>query len=166
MKSLPVLMLYFLFISGNVQSDSYYLPPGIHEKSYNFGALELIRVVDNRSFGPLYSVKALYNGELVSDIKGLTFESVIPFAGGYYILGISNLKNSAVAYFVMRSDGLIISIAPHNSDIEYCGRSISRYRRWFNVDDYDLKEVKGKSGLPDLVSIKNCSGNRVEIYKR
>lgn len=88
---------------------------------------------------------------------------------GRYLLGLSNIGYIEQAYWIVDlfSDGKVLKVVAHgdkNNSINYCSTSISRIRKWADLQDPKVQFVITETGLKS-VKVNSCDSNIIEIFK-
>ena len=177
MKTLVTLILMVFSLSG-VMADSWYFEKQKQQDTFTFGQTEVIRVVDateNNQY-PDYSVIILHEGNQEAVLKGLTFDQIVAFGEGKFLLGVSNSGLTDFAYFVIRSTGELLRVNLHHDNIHYCSQTATLQRVWVTEEplvpevSYFRQHNEFNEDEPYLfingLKIKGCDGNMIELLSK
>ena len=171
-------MIALLLITSVSFADSWYFKKELVKKSFVFDKTKVVRIIDTRenSQYPKYRLMIYYEGIEEANFKNLTFDSMVPFDKGKYLLGVSNSGLSSLAYFILTSTGNLVTAVNHSSKIHYCEQSSTLRRDWVTkeilspVETYNTIENEFDKNDPyiflESVKIKGCDGDDVEIWAK
>ncbi len=155
-------------------SDTWKFEKEIKTEVFYFEEIKITRVIDtmDENSKPKHKLYFEINGVEEAIFKNLTFDRIVTFDNGNYFLGVSNTGFSQFAYFMLDKRGNLLRAVNHSKEIIYCEESVTIVREWVDSKDIDIREVYGtydndyNSGtFLDSVTIKSCSGDRIEIWR-
>ncbi len=173
-----VTLIFMPFVWGFVFADSWYFEQQKQQDSFTFGQTEVIRVVDateNNQY-PDYSVIILHDGNQEAVLKGLTFDQIVAFGEGKFLLGVSNSGLTDFAFFIVRSTGELLRANLHHDYIHYCSQSATLRREWVTEEplvpevSYVRQHNEFNEDEPYVfingLKIKGCDGSMVEVLRK
>jgi hypothetical protein len=153
---------------SSVNADSWSYKPISEDKSYEFGPVKVVLTTDatRDTKYPEFTVRVFRSGLLQAQYRRMAFEHVVSSPDQSVIVGLSNdgLPGTAIAVFGASGD-LRLLVHHGMAEFDYCERSVTRRRVWFDEQNPDVRfDFNSKEPGMSGISLRDCRGNRVDIW--
>ena len=170
-------MIRSLVVSVAIPFSAGLLPTGAHADSCNFpatiqsepevhGDVTIRRILDARRDRkyPDFSIEVTKGDKLLARIPGVYYEKLFAAPDGSVFVGLSNHGLPGTAVVVLDREGRLRFEVKHGfAEFDYCERSVTLRRVWFDADKPNVIFTKEpKWGYYD-VKVRTCRGKEVDL---
>lgn len=154
-----------LAITSIAIADSWDYKPVKEDVVYEFGSVRVVLTTDatkDRKW-PEFTIRVMRNGTMQAQYRGLAFERLYASPDRSVFVGLSNRGIPGTAIMVFGPSGDLRLLVNHGlAEFEYCSKSVTLARRWFDDEKPDIK-FDDKESKPSGISLRDCRGNRVDL---
>ena len=155
-------------LASSASADSWSYKPISEDRTYEFGPVKVVLTTDatNDRKYPEFTVRVFRNGAMQAQYRGIAFEHLFAAPDQKAIVGISNDGLPGTAIVVFGPSGDLRLLVSHGlAEFDYCDKSVTRRRVWFDEEKPDVKfNFDNKEGGASGISLRDCRGNRVDIW--
>jgi hypothetical protein len=167
-------VLLTIFAAAVSLADIWSFDPVVDEEVFEFGHVSIVRTMDarrNRRY-PDYSISIFRKDELRALYRGVSFEHIAASRNNDFFVGVSNKGLPGTAVVIFDQDGNLRTEIKHIPIFEYCKKSSTIHRVWYDENDPDIRfEYYEKRGLGNrigsikTVSLVDCKGERRDLIE-
>lgn len=171
LRSFRVTAPKFLFLSAvlaiasSAIADSWDYKPIKEDQVHEFGPIKIVLTTDatiDRKW-PEFTMRVLRNGVMQAQYRGLAFERLYAAPDRSVFVGLSNSGIPGTAIVVFGPSGDLRLLVHHGiAEFDYCRKSVTLERRWFDEERVEIK-FDDKESKPSGISLRDCRGNRVDL---
>lgn len=147
-------------------ADSWQYKAEVDRQVRSFGDVRLVQIVDgtrNQKF-PDFALEIYQGDRLVAALPGLAFDDVVASPDNEVFLGLSNRGMPGVAVALISRTGRVIALASHGvSDFDYCQRSVTLERVWYDESHPDVRFQLDGSKPGVGIFVRGCRGNELNV---
>lgn len=147
-------------------ADSWSFPATIKTEPDVYGDLTIRRIRDARKDQkyPDYSIEVTRGDRLLARIPGVYYEKLFPAPDGSFFVGLSNYGLSETAVVIVDREGrLRIEVKHGMAEFDYCDRSVTIQRVWFDAENPKVTFVKDPKWDVYAVKVRTCKGKEVDL---
>lgn len=164
MRILYLLIVFLFPLSGS--ADKWSFPAELITKEFVFGEIKIERTIDARSnqTTPIFQVDIYNRGILVGRYGGVYFEDIAASEDNKLFAAISNSGLANTAIILFDEQGRVHTLIDHSSNqhkLDYCERSVTVVRKWYDPENPSLKFFDGKKSLD--IQVRNCRGEVISL---
>lgn len=168
-RLLSLATLLVAFVPANVPADSWSYPTEISHEVFEFGSVRFVLTTDateNQTW-PDFTLRMLRDDVLVAQYKGIAFDDLFPSPENSAFVGLSNDGLPGTAIVVIGKSGeLNFHVSHRHADFDYCSKSATRVRIWYDVESPDVQfHTEGTKESYSGISVRDCHGKRVDLWE-
>ena len=165
--NISIFVLLLAIVVQPVLGDKWSFPPEKVNQEYIFDKTKIILTRDsteNQTF-PDFVLSIYFENNLMAQYRNVGFEEIVASDDNKIFVGLSNSGIPGTAYVVFDYKGRLLRETKHQySNFEYCKKSITIVRDWYNKENPDVKfKFYGdKKYLNDIV-VSGCNGTTLSL---
>ncbi|MFZ1546855.1 MAG: hypothetical protein WAT12_07105 [Candidatus Nitrotoga sp.] len=149
-------------------ADSWRYDPIVKNRVETYGETKIVQTTDarkNRQY-PDFIVTIYSKGVLRAKYRGVAFQKLFPSPDNTVFVGLSNRGLPGTAVIVFDRDGNLRLDVKHNvAKFDYCEKSITLQRKWFDEDNPSVEFVADeKDGHYKSIRVRDCRGNTSDLF--
>ena len=148
------------------RADSWAFPATIKTEPETHGNVTIQRIRDARQNQqyPDYSVELTKAGGLLARIPGVYYDTLFAAPDGSFFVGLSNNGLPGTAVIILDREGRLRLEVKHGiAEFDYCERSATLRRVWFDAEKPKVTFVKDPKWDFYEVKVRTCKGKEVEL---
>lgn len=158
--------VWLLFVPALAHADSWLFPATIESEVEVHGDTSVRRTLDAREKQkfPDYSIEVSRGNELLARVPGVYFEKLFPAPDGSFFVGLSNSGLPGTAVIIFDREGRLYLEVKHGpAEFDYCERSITLDRTWFDAARPDVRFTRDNKGSSYRVTLRSCRGDEINL---
>lgn len=147
-------------------ADTWHFEAKVTTEEFVFGETKIIKTVDstqNQKY-PDFMIDIYQNDDLQAKYRGISFQNIFAFKENTVFIGLSNegIPGTAVVIFTDKG-ALNMEIKHRNGTFEYCTKSVTLERIWYEEVNPDLELVNAGEDNEEII-FTDCKGERVGLF--
>lgn len=163
------LVLLLVLLPALVQADSWLFEKKSTDRTFEFGNSKIVLTVDARKDqkNPAYILRIFKGGQLLAQYRNVAFEHLFASRDHSLFVGLSNDGLPGTAIVIFDDEGNLNLEIKHNvGKFNYCEKSVTRNRIWYNRENPSVEFKYAESGnRVDDITLKDCKGQRISLFK-
>ena len=155
-----------LVLASSAIADSWNYKPVKEDQTHEFGPIKVVLTTDatkDRKW-PEFTMRVSRAGVMQAQYRGLAFEHLYAAPDHSVFVGLSNSGIPGTAIVVFGPSGELRLLVNHGvAEFDYCEKSTTLERKWFDAERPDIK-FGDKESKPSGISLRDCRGNRVDLW--
>jgi len=167
LASVLVMAAVLVFAPSFARADSWNFPATVESDVEVHGDVSVRRTLDARKNQkyPDYRIEVLRGGELLARIPGVYFERLFTAPDDSLFVGLSNDGLPGTAVIIFDKEGRLFAHVKHGAaEFDYCNRSVTLRREWFDFDNPDVRFDKDQWGTYGI-TLRNCRGEKINLVE-
>lgn len=152
--------------SAPAGAETWAFEPTVATQEYVFGDVHIVRAVDatEDTQYPEWTVGIFVGGELRAFYAGVSFDHIVASQDNGLFAGISNSGLPGTALVVFDRRGALLVERKHDPAVfDYCERSETLVRRWYDADRPELRFESGATRDSLRLTVRGCAGDRIDL---
>jgi hypothetical protein len=167
MKRLCRLLLVCMTLAliPHARADSWLFPREKTDRVFESGKVKVVLTTDATKDVrfPDFILQIFRGTELQARYAGLAFEQIFASPNSTHFLGLSNSGIPGTAVVLFDNRGRLLLLVRHDLvELDYCGKSATIARKWYDPDDPQVKFNLENRDEP-FVTLRDCKGQNVSL---
>jgi hypothetical protein len=150
----------------SASAETWQFEPVVATEEYVFDDVRIVRAVDGTEDQqyPEWTVAIFVDDELRAFYGGVSFEHLVASPDKRIFVGISNSGLPGTALLVLDRRGALLVERKHDPQLfDYCERSDTLVRRWYDGAHPELRFERDANGDRPRLSVRGCAGQRIDL---